>query len=140
MTLRRLDTPTPIDPGWTWDDGFKFIQAVRLGPWVFVSGQAALESDGRVAGPDMLTQARKTFSNMDELLQRAGGSLANVVQIRAYLRDFAHYPDYNRVRTEVLGSATFASTTVQVAKLYFDELLLEVDATAYIPETVPSTG
>ena len=122
-----------IDPGWKWDDNFAMCQGIKTGNLVYVSGQIALEPDGTLAGKgSMREQTRRVFQNIDAVLSRAGGSLENVFKITAYLTDMSRYAEYSAGRTEAFQGRKPASTTVEVTKLAFEGLLVEVEAVAYI--------
>ena len=122
-----------IDPGWKWDDNYAMCQGMKVGNLVYVSGQIALEPDGTLVGKgDMTAQASRVFQNIEEVLQRVGGSLENVFKITAYLTDMARYAQYSAVRTQAFKGRKPASTTVAVSALAFKDLLVEVEAVAYL--------
>ena len=122
-----------VDPGWKWDDKIPMSQAIRIGDFVYVSGQIALDSDGKVVGEgDMRAQAQRVFDNIDTILRRAGGSMEHIVKITAYLTDMSRYSEYNEVRAKLFSNYRPASTTVEVSGLAFKGLLVEVEAIAYL--------
>jgi 2-iminobutanoate/2-iminopropanoate deaminase len=122
-----------IDPGWKWDDNFAMCQGMRIGRFVYVSGQIALDPSGALVGVASMTeQSSRVFHNIETVLQLAGGTLADVVKITAFLTDMSRYPEYNAVRTKVFRGHRPASSTVEVAKLAFEGLLVEVEAIAYV--------
>jgi enamine deaminase RidA (YjgF/YER057c/UK114 family) len=107
-------------------------QAVRCGEWVIVSGQVAL-GDGKVVGiGDATAQARQCFANIDDALAAAGASLSDVVGLRCYLVAKAAYGGYAAVKNELFGDRPPASTTVVVNELLLPDLLMEIEATAWI--------
>lgn len=119
-----------IDPGWAWDDHLSLAPAVSAGELIYVSGQLALDGEGKLVGPDMATQARQIFRNIEEILRSGGASLAQVIRINCYVVGFNDYAVYSAVRGEVFGDRPPASTTVGVASLLVPGALLEVDAVA----------
>lgn len=122
-----------IDPGWGWDDKIPMSQGVKIGNLLFISGQIALDPDGKVVGEgDMLAQAKRVYDNIAAILKRSGGSFENVVKVTAYLTDMSRYAQYNQVRAKVFATYRPASTTVEVSGLAFPGLLVEVEAVAYI--------
>ncbi len=128
-----MTVPERIDPGWSWDDRLSLSQAVKVGDWLYISGQIALDPGGNVVGKgDMRAQSQRVFENIAAILQQAGGTVDNLVRITAYLTDMSRYREYNEVRTKFLGARPPASTTVQVSGLAFDGLVVEVDAVAYL--------
>lgn len=108
-------------------------QAVRVGEFLVLSGQTALDDAGNLVGSgNAATQAEQCFANIQELLTMAGGSWADVVQLTCYLTDRAHYPAYAEAKLRHLGGHTPAGTAVIVAGLMRDDLLLEVEALAFV--------
>ena len=128
-----MNGPTEVDPGWKWDDALAMSQGLKVGPFVYVSGQIALDPDGKLVGnADMTQQSRRVFENIAGILKQAGGTMANVIKITAYLTDMSRYAEYSAVRSEFMKGRRPASTTVEVTKLAFEGLLVEVEAVAYI--------
>ena len=124
-----------IDPGWRWDENFPLSQGLRVGDFLFLSGQVAVDCEGRlVGGGDLRAQTRQVFENIKAILEKAGASFDDVVKLTTYFTaDIRDYEDYFAVRREYFKGANPASTGVQVTALAFEGLLLEVDAIAYLP-------
>ena len=54
-----------VDPGWAWDDRLPLAQAKQIGNTIYVSGQIAYDSDGKLVGEgDMKAQTRQVFDNI----------------------------------------------------------------------------
>jgi enamine deaminase RidA (YjgF/YER057c/UK114 family) len=109
-----------------------FTHVIVAGDTVYVAGQIALDENGDVVGEgDFETQTRQVFMNMGRVLELAGMSFDNVVQIGGFLIDIGQLPTYARVRDEFVNtSAPPASTTIGVTSLALPELLVEVNAIA----------
>lgn len=108
-----------------------FSQAVRVGTTVFVSGQVAWGAPGEVIGiGDPYEQAKQVFSNLRDVLAKAGARLEDVVKLTCFLTDAAHFDGYARAKAELYPDAGPASTTVVVDALLDERLLLEVEAVA----------
>jgi 2-iminobutanoate/2-iminopropanoate deaminase len=126
-------TPIEIDPGWKWDDHLAMSQGIRVGSLLYISGQIALNPDGALVGKSsMADQARQVFQNIEVILQRAGAAPENVVKITAFLTDMSRYAEYSAERTRFFKGRRPASTTVEVSKLAFEGLLVEVEAVALV--------
>lgn len=98
---------------------------------IFVAGQVAWGAPGEVVGiADAYAQAKQVFSNLRDVLARAGARLEDVVKLTCYLTDAAHFDSYAAVKAEVFPGAGPASTTVVVDALLDERLLLEVEAVA----------
>ena len=105
--------------------------AVQASRWVFVAGQVPVDAEGRIVGPgDPRAQIRQAFANVQALVEAAGGSLANVVELTIYLRDMAHRPLVTDVRHELLRPPYPATTMVEVSRLAADDWLVEISAVA----------
>ena len=132
-----------------------FSQAVKVraeGTLVFISGLLARRHIGNADYPwyesvlreedakvehqgDIEGQARQAFEAIKTIVAFEGGSLDDVVRIVIYLTDMNLYPPVARVRREYFGDEPPASTCVQVARLYDTRQLIEVEATAMIPDS-----
>ena len=108
--------------------------SVPAGRLVFISGTVAMDDDGQVVGlGDMETQSRYVFEQIGKLLQEAGATFDNVVKITTFVTDLTDYGKFSSVRQEVFGDGPYpASSTVKVAGLVVDGLLLEVEAIAVV--------
>lgn len=89
------------------------VQAIRWGNMLFVSGQGPLDPQTRaVVAGDIEAQTRRTLANLAGVLEAAGASFANVVNMRVILRDTADFPRFNEVFREVLGGEKVTRTCV----------------------------
>ena len=119
----------------SWQEKFGYSQGCRVDEaqrLLFVSGQIALDENGAVVGEgDFEAQTRQVFTNMGRVLELAGLSFDNLVQIAGFLTDIGQLRTYAQVRDEFVNtSAPPASTTVGVTSLALPELLVEVNAIA----------
>jgi reactive intermediate/imine deaminase len=122
-----------LDPGWAWDDKIPMSQGVKIGNLLFISGQIALDPNGKVVGEgDLKAQSHKVYENIEAILDQAGGTFENIVKVTAYLTDMTRYGQYNEVRGKFFKDLRPASTTVEVKGLAFPGLLVEVEAVAFI--------
>ena len=72
---------------------------------------------------------------MKTVLEQAGAGFDNVVKMTSYFTtNIQNYEEYFSVRREYFTKFNPASTSVQVAALAFEDLLLEVEAIAYLPD------
>ncbi len=115
--------PTPIGP---YSPGMVFDRLVM------VSGQGATDpATGKLAGPDVETQTRQVFRNIQAILEAAGSDLSRVLRCGVFLVDLRDFEKMNGVYAEVFGQHRPARTTVQVAALPDPGLRVEIDAIAY---------
>src|SRR5690606_29753569 len=110
--------------------------AAGYSPGILASGSRVVLVSGQ--GPadlqaDMETQVRQTFERIELVLRAAGGSLKNVVMLRAY---FVHLtrdlPAFRKVRSELLSDPFPASTAVGVTELAVPGLEIEIEAIALL--------
>jgi 2-iminobutanoate/2-iminopropanoate deaminase len=117
----------------------RYSPAVRVpfGPdhWmVFVSGQVASDSEGRlVGGDDPGRQAEAVFNRLQAVLRASGGDLCHLVSVTIFLRDLAHFHAVSAVRNRLLGEVPPASTLVEVSGLAEPGRLVEINGIAVVP-------
>ena len=84
-------------------------------------------------GP-MLAQSWFVLDRIRSTVEAAGGSMADVVRMVQYFKNLDHFPLYSRVRKLFFPGEPPASTVVEVsAMLPSADILIEVEATAYVP-------
>jgi 2-iminobutanoate/2-iminopropanoate deaminase len=112
---------------------YSHVARVELGGKTVLqlSGQVAIDADGKIVGNGMTAQADFIMDNISAILAAHGATLADVVNLRTYLIDMSQLPDYGKVR-----AARFTTpptiTTVEVSRLFIPGALLEVEALAVI--------
>ena len=111
----------------TW----QFSQAVRVGDTLWIAGQIGIDSNGQ-PGRTIEEQTRLAFQNLALVLQEAGGSLADVVELVTYHLAMNDLRTVAAVKAEFFPANYPAWTVVGVTALAFPELLVEVKATAVI--------
>ena len=112
-----------------------YAHAVVADDTLYVSGIVPVDASGAVVGgDDVEAQARQVFAIMERVLAAAGATPADVVKVTVYLLDVDERPLINPVRQEFFGPHRPASTLVEVSRLVRDELLLEIEAVALLPD------
>lgn len=118
-----------------------FTHVVRAGRLVFVSGCVATDAQGRVVGGnDVVAQARQVHGNIKHCLAAAGATFADVCKVTVFLRNIGDREKVNTIRKEYFGAHRPASTLVEISRLVRDDYLIEIEATAVIPERRASTS
>lgn len=117
-------------------NGYSHLVEVAPGnSMVYLSGQVALDSAGRLVGPhDFRAQALQVFENILRALRAAGATFCQVVKLNYYVRDVSEVPVLREVRDRYINKAAPpASTLIEVKGLFRDDVLLEVEAIAFVP-------
>lgn len=115
---------------------FNLAQGYRVGDLLFISGQTALDDNGKLAGiGDFDTQAQKTFENLEKVLKAGGSSLKNVVKVTILLRDLgANFEKIVALRSKYFTAPYPADTIFEVSSLFSPDALIEIEATAVADE------
>ncbi len=122
-------------------DGPGFSHAVTAsGRLAFVSGQVALDADGRLVGAgDLAAQTRQALGNLHQILRALGADWPNVIRFGWFVLDASQVQVIRDAREEFLRPALGnrpnpASTLLQVAGLVRPEFLVEVEAVVALPD------
>jgi enamine deaminase RidA (YjgF/YER057c/UK114 family) len=99
-----------------------------------VAGQVALDEDGQLVGAgDAESQARQVLTNLQRVIEAAGGSMADVARTTVYLTRLDDRVPVGRVRSEFFPPPPPANTLLVVASLAQPEFLVEIDAIVPLP-------
>lgn len=101
---------------------------------LFISGLTAKAADGSTFAPgDVGAQARRILESIQEILERAGGTMANVVKLTVFVCDMARFGEVAAVRGEFFAAPYPASTMFEVSRLVSPDQLVEIEAIAALP-------
>lgn len=115
-------------------DGFaQIIAAEPDSSTLYVSGLTSRTADGTIVGvDDMAAQARQVLVNMANVLDSAGATMDDVVQIRTYVTDITLWGVIEPVWRERWGDVWPASTLVQIERLFDPRQMIEMEAIARV--------
>ena len=126
---RNLSTGTP------WEPIVGYSRAVRVGPFVHVSGTTATDEHGELVGRgDPYLQARQTLQNVINALEMLGARAEHVVRTRIYVTDIGRWQAIARAHGELFGEIRPATSMVEVKRLIDPHMMVEIEADAYVPE------
>jgi 2-iminobutanoate/2-iminopropanoate deaminase len=109
-----------------------YSAAVRVGNWIFLSGQGGFDPNtGKVVGDGLVEQTEQTFTNIATVLEAAGASLDDVVSCLVHLVDLADFPAFNAVYAEKFRGVKPVRTTVRADLVA--GLLVEITVVARAP-------
>jgi enamine deaminase RidA (YjgF/YER057c/UK114 family) len=122
-----------VSSGGPWEASIGYARAVRVGPWVWVSGTTAALLDGTaVGGDDAGAQTREAIRRIASALREAGAGLDHVVRTRMFVTDISRWEEVGRAHGDAFGDVRPATTMVEVRALISPALLVEIEADAYL--------
>ncbi|MGD9043812.1 MAG: RidA family protein [Desulfobacterales bacterium] len=112
---------------------FGYTHVCKIGDTVHVSGQLALDQEGKIVGEgDMILQTEKTYENLKKCLESVGATINDIVMLRIFVTDLEAFQKTGDIRKKYFGKYRPVTTGLEISRLYFPEALIEVEATAVI--------
>jgi enamine deaminase RidA (YjgF/YER057c/UK114 family) len=121
--------------GMPWEKEYGYSQAVKVGDTIYVSGQVAHNDNGKIVGKgEMEAQMRQAYSNIHKVLAQYGATMDNIVDETLFVTDMdSAFAEAIKCRNEVFfGAPVVASTIVQIQRLAFPDLMIEIKCVAKI--------
>ncbi|MEU7417617.1 RidA family protein [Streptomyces antibioticus] len=131
MTTERVNPPELSPP-----TGFSHAVVATGSRLVFLAGQTALDTDGKIVGDTLPDQFARALTNLLTALKAAGGSPADLARVTVYATDVpayrAHAAELGRVWRESAGRDYPAMAVIGVVRLWDEKALVEVDGFAVL--------
>lgn len=121
--------------GVPWEQEYGYSQAVKVGDTIYLSGQVSHDDKGNIVGlEDMEAQMRQAYANVQKVLAYYGATMANIIDEVLFVTDIeAAYAARVKCRQAVFaGTPVVASTIVQIQRLAFPELMIEIKCVAKV--------
>lgn len=123
---------TVFPSGAKWESIVGYSRAVKVGNTLEVSGTIAIEDNKIVAPGDPYEQAKAILNTIKDVIEQAGGTMANVTRTRIYVTDINQWEAVGKAHGEYFKGTNPATSMVEVSRLIIPEALVEIEATAII--------
>jgi 2-iminobutanoate/2-iminopropanoate deaminase len=107
-----------------------YSQAIKIGNFIYTSGQIALTPNGEFLGGDITAQTKQVCENLKAVLEEAGASLKDVVKTTIFLANMDDFNELNIVYGEYFAHKPARSTVA--VKTLPKNALVEIECVAYI--------
>lgn len=124
---------TNYSSGAKWENIVGYSRAVRIGNTIEVTGTVAVGDNGEVVGKgNAYEQTKFIIEKIIKVLERAGGTLNDVVRTRMFVTDIGRWEEYGKAHGEFFKEIKPCTSMIEISALIDPECLIEIEATAII--------
>jgi len=104
------------------------------GPLLWISGQVALDKDGKLVGEgDLRAQAVQVLENIKAILADSHATMDDIVKVTVYVTDIRAFNDIADIREKYFPKDGPSSVICEVSALAWPEFMIEIEAVAVVP-------
>ena len=118
-----------------WEKEYGYAQSVKVGDTIYLSGQVSHDDRGNIVGlGDTEAQMRQAYTNIQKVLSQYGAAMENIVDETLFVTDMnAAFAAAVKCRQDIFsGTPVVASTIVQIQRLAFPDLMIEIRCVAKV--------
>lgn len=108
-----------------------YSQGIKVGNWIYTSGQIPLTPEGTLVTGDIKAQTHQVFKNLKAILAAAGATWNDVVKATVFIANMDDFAQVNEVYGEYFGTHRPARSCVEVARLP-KNAGVEIELVAYV--------
>jgi len=123
-----------ISSGAKWEDIVGYSRAVRVGNMIEVAGTTAMKDGVLIGKGDAYAQTKCVFDIIENALNEAGASMADVVRTRMFVTDISKWEEIGKAHGEYFKNIKPASTMVEISGLIHPDMLIEIEVSAILSE------
>ncbi len=129
--IRRVFSNAP------WEQQVGYCRALRQGPHIWVTGTAPVADDGSTYAPgDPYAQSARCIELIAKALAGLDAGLEHVVRTRLYVTDIDRWEAIGRAHAAAFKDNPPAATMVEVSRLIAPDMLVEIEADAFVGDQV----
>ncbi|PZR56460.1 MAG: enamine deaminase RidA [Candidatus Meridianibacter frigidus] len=127
-----------LQPGGWWQPQGYSNGVLATGRYIAVAGQIGWNEAGDLVADDFVSQAAQALRNIVAVVAEGGGKPEHIVRLTWYVTDKLAYSNNSKELgeryREIMGAHYPAMTLIEVKSLLEDEAVVEIEATAIVPE------
>jgi enamine deaminase RidA (YjgF/YER057c/UK114 family) len=134
MLSEKEEGPRRVFSGAPWEKKVGYCRAIRVENFIAVTGTASINEDGSVHSPrDGYGQTVRCLEIIETALKKLGSNRSHIIRTRMFVTDISKWQDFGRAHSEYFSDCPPATTMVEVSSLIDPEMLIEIEADAFIP-------